>query len=120
MNIEEFRECCLSIKGSAESLPFIGHNILAFKVMDKMFAYIPLEPKDGIFRAKVKCDPETSIELREGYSGITETDFKTPLWNLVALQSDVPDELIKELIQYSVDEVIKKLSKKKQEEYRLL
>lgn len=117
MNIEYFREYCLSIKGSSESLPFLGHNVLVFKVMEKMFAYIPLEPNDGIFRADLKCDPRKSIDLREKYDGITETDFKTPLWNLVTLESDVPDELIRELIQHSVDEVIKKLSKKKQEEY---
>ena len=117
MNIEEFREYCLSIKGSTESLPFLGHNTLVFKVMDKMFAYTPLEPKDGVFRANLKCDPEKSIELREKYSGITQTDFKTPMWNLVSLESDVPDDLIKELIQHSVDEVIKKLSKKNQKEY---
>lgn len=120
MNIEEFREYCLSIKGSAESLPFLGHNILVYKVMGKMFVYISLEPKNGIFKANLKCEPERSIELREKYNGITETDFRTPLWNQVTLESDVPDELIRELIQHSVDEVIKKLSKKKREEYRLL
>lgn len=117
MNIEEFRVYCLSIKGSSVSLPFLGHNVLVFKVMDKMFAYIPLDPKDGIFKADLKCNPEKSVELREKYDGITETDFKTPLWNLVTLESDVPDNLIKELIQHSVDEVIKKLPKRKREEY---
>ena len=117
MDIEGFRDYCLSIKGSTESLPFLGHNVLVFKVMDKMFAYIPLEPKDGVFKADLKCNPEKSIELRDRYYGITETDFKTPLWNLVTLDSDVPDELIKELIQHSVDEVIKKLPKRKREEY---
>lgn len=118
MNIEEFREYCLSLKGSTESLPFLGHNVLVFKVMDKMFAYIPLEPKNGIFSVNLKCNPEKSIELREKYNGVTETDFKTPMWNLVALESDVPDELIRELTQHSMDEVIKKLPKKKREEYR--
>jgi predicted DNA-binding protein (MmcQ/YjbR family) len=117
MNIEEFREYCLSIKGSSESMPFWGRSILVFKVMDKMFTYIPLEPKDGVFKADLKCNPEKSIELRERYYGINPTDFKTPLWNLVTLESDVPDKLIKELIQHSVDEVIKKLPKYKQEEY---
>ena len=117
MNIEEFREYCLSIKGSTESLPFLKHNVLVFKVMDKMFAYISLEPKDGIFKADLKCSPDKSVELREKYHGITETDFKTLLWDLVELESDVPNELIKELINHSVEEVIKKLTKKKQEEY---
>ena len=32
----------------------------------------------------------------------------------------MPDKLIKELISHSVEEVIKKLSKKKQEEYRTM
>ena len=120
MNIEEFREYCLSIKGSTESLPFLRHNVLVFKVMNKMFAYIPLEPKDGVFKADLKCAPENSVELREKYDGIAETDFKTLLWILVTLDSDVPDHLIKKLINHSIEEVIKKLPKKKQEEYRFL
>jgi predicted DNA-binding protein (MmcQ/YjbR family) len=117
MNIEEFREYCLSIKGATESLPFLRHNVLVFKVMDKMFCYIPLEPKDGVFRAYLKCDPKKSVELHEKYNGITQTDSKTNLWNLVTLESDVPDELIKELIRHSVDAVIKKLPKYKRAEY---
>ncbi len=117
MNIEELREYCLSIKGSSESLPFIDPSALAFKVMDKMFAYIALNPKDGILKINLKCNPEKSIELREQYRGITATDFRTLLWNTVYLDSDVPDKLIEELIRHSVDEVIRKLPKKKQEEY---
>ena len=120
MNIEEFRKYCLSIKGCTESLPFIDQSILVFKVMNKMFVYIPLEPKDGEFKANLKCNPDKTVELREKYHGITETDFKTLMWNLVALESDVPDELIKELINHSVEEVIKKLPKSKREEYNLL
>ena len=120
MNIEEFREYCLSIKGCTESTPFLDRSILVFKVMNKMFVYIPLEPKDGVFKADMKCNPDKSVELREKYNGITKTDFKTLLWNLVTLDSDVPDELIKELINHSVEEVIKKLPKSKREEYNLL
>ena len=79
-----------------------------------------MEPKDGVFEVNLKCDPNKSIELREKYHGVTETDFKTPLWNLVTLESDLSDELIKELILHSVSEVIQKLSKKKREEYKNL
>lgn len=117
MNIEKLRDYCMSVKGSTESLPFLKHNVLVFKVMGKMFAYIPLEPKDGVFRVNLKCDPEKSAKLRERYTGVGETDFKTLTWNLVTLDSDVPDEVIKEQIRHSVDEVISKLSKKKREEY---
>lgn len=120
MNIEELREYCLSIKGVAESLSLQNHKVLVCKVMEKVFVYIPLEPKDGIFKAYLKCNPEKTVELREKFNGINPDDFKTLLWNWITLESDVPDKLIEELVNHSVDEVIKKLPKSKREEYRLL
>ena len=41
MNIEDFRDFCLSIKGATESFPF-DDTTLVFNVMNKMFAYIGL------------------------------------------------------------------------------
>jgi len=121
MNIEEFREYCISIKGSSESFPFLSDTVLVFKVMDKMFAYIDIAPKDGKFNASMKCDAEKSVELRERYEGIKGgTHTKSFLWNTVYLDSDLPDSLIKELIDHSVSEVIKKLPKKKRDEYNQL
>ncbi len=118
MNIENFREFCLSVKGADESFPFFDDRILVFKVMGKMFAYVNIEPKDALFRVSMKCDPGKSIELREQYEGIVNGQHtKTLTWNSVYLESDVPDDLIKELIIHSVDEVIRKLPKKKQAEY---
>lgn len=118
MNIEDFRTHCLSVKGATESLPFLHQNVLVFKVMGKVFAYVSMEPKDGIFKAHLKCNQMRSVELREKYSGITPDNFKTLLWNWVTLESDVPDDLIKELICHSAEEVIVKLPKRTQEEYR--
>ncbi|MBB4037009.1 putative DNA-binding protein (MmcQ/YjbR family) [Dysgonomonas hofstadii] len=118
MNIEIFRDYCLSIKGTTESFPFLDKNVLVFKVMDKMFAYIHIAPKDGQFRASMKCNPERSEELREKYAGIIHGDHtRTGKWNAVYLESDVPDKLIVELVNHSVTEVINRLSKKKQLEY---
>jgi len=118
MNIETFRDYCLSIKGATESCPFLDSNILVFKVMEKMFAYINIAPKNGDFKVSMKCNPEKSEKLRDMYTGITHGDHtKTNKWNAIYLESDVPDNLIKELISHSVDEVIGKLPKKKQIEY---
>ncbi len=39
MNIEEFRDYCLSKKGVTESFPF-DEETLVFKVMGKMFAFV--------------------------------------------------------------------------------
>ncbi len=121
MNIEEFREHCLSIKGATEGLLFFGKNILMLKVMGRIFATVLLEPKDGRFVANLKCDPGRAVELRERYAGIGPGHVPTTLlWNGVDIDSDVPDELITELIRHSADEVIKKLPKNKREEYRRL
>lgn len=117
MNIEEAREACISIKGATESFPF-GEDTLVFKVMDKMFAYMGLESRDGEIWLNMKCDPEKAIQLREQYSGVLPGYHSNKkYWNSIVIDSDVPDSIIVELIQHSVDEVIKKLPKSKQQEY---
>lgn len=117
MNIEELREYCLSIKGASESLPFDEHT-LVYKLMGKMFAYFSLHPKIEKFFVTMKCDPEKSADLMTCYNGILfgyHSDKK--YWISVYIESDVPDGLIRELINHSVDEVVKKLPKRLQVEY---
>lgn len=117
MNIEEYREYCLSVKGATECMPFDEHT-LVYKVMGKMFSFAPLNPKDGRFWANMKCDPDKSVELRERYEDIFFGSYSDKkYWITVHLEGDVPDRLIKDLINHSVEEVIKKLPKKKREEY---
>lgn len=117
MNIEEYRDYCLSVKGSEECFPF-GDDTLVYKVLGKVYTYAGLNPKDGRFIANMKCDTAWSAELMERYSGITfgyHSDKK--YWITVELESDVPDELVKRLISHSVDEVVKKMPKSKQRLY---
>ena len=118
MNIEEYRDYCVGLKGAEECFPF-GYDTLVYKVLGKMFTYAGLEPRDGRFIANMKCDTEWSAELMERYSGITfgyHSDKK--YWITVELESDVPDELIRRLISHSIDEVVKKMPKKAQRFYR--
>ncbi len=118
MNIEQFREHCLAVRGAVEAVSLQTSKMLTYKVMGKVFVYLEPEPEDGAVRAYMKCQPERSVELRERSDGINPDTFKTLMWNWITLESDVPDELIEELVRHSADEVIKKLPKKKQEEYR--
>ncbi len=118
MNIEHFREHCMAVRGAAESMPFIDPNILVFKVAGKMFCMVSLAPKEGIFWADLKCNPDYTTELRETYAGIGPGHVKTAMmWHRVTLDSDVSNDLIVELIHHSVGEVIEALPKKKREEY---
>lgn len=120
MNVEEFREHCLAMKGVTESTPFLNPHIVAFKVMGKMFCMLSLASKNGVIVADLKSDPQQSVELRERYKGITPGHVPSSwMWNRVVLESDVPNELIVELIAHAVDEVIKKLPKARQKEYKL-
>lgn len=112
MNIEEYRDYCLSVKGATECMPF-GENILVFKVMDKMFTFATLRPKNGNFWADMKCAPDKAEELIEQYGDIFWGPFSDKKhWITVYLEGDVPDKLIKELISHSVEEVIKKCPRK--------
>jgi len=118
MNIEELRNHCLAVKNVEECTPF-GDDVLVYKIMNKMFAFFPLNPKDNNHFAVMKCDPDKTVELREKYKGVTKGFYAGDnlMWNSVYIQQDVPDALIVELIAHSVEEVVKKLPKKKREEY---
>lgn len=120
MNIEEIREFCLSIKGAEECFPF-DETVLVFKVMDKMFAFMALDRKERGFMVNLKCDPEYAIELREQHeSVIPGYHSNKKYWNSVYIEEVRNDANIKKWILHSVDEVIKKLPKKKQVEYNNL
>lgn len=117
MNVETIREYCLSKKGVTESFPFDDVS-LVMKVMDKMFVLIDLKGANYI---SLKCDPERAIELRERYTGIEGAyHFNKKLWNGIYLDQDVDDKLIKESIDHSYEEVIKKFTKKMRIEYDAL
>lgn len=117
MDIESIREYCIRKKAVTECFPFDEYN-LVFKVVDRMFALINLENPDRIF---LKCEPEYAIELRDRYNGIEGAfHFNKKHWNQVYLESDVSDSLIKELIDHSYNEVIKKFTRKQREQYNEL
>lgn len=115
MNIEEFRDYCLSKKGVEETFPF-GEETLVFKVMCKMFALTGLETHPAA--ANLKCDPERAIELREEYDGLIRPGYHMSKihWNTVELERNIPHELLLELIDHSYDLVVKSLTKKLQTE----
>lgn len=118
MQIDQFREFCLSKKGVTEHFPF-DEVTLVFKVMNKMFALAGLERWErGEFDINLKCNPEKAIELREEFEGVNPGfHMSKKHWNTVTLNtSDVSDALAIELINHSYDLVVSGLTKKVQKE----
>ena len=60
MDIEHYRNYCITKAGVTESFPF-DSNTLVFKVMGKMFALCDVNNFESI---NLKCDPELAVELR--------------------------------------------------------
>lgn len=110
MNIEEFRNYCISKKGVTEEFPF-DEVTLVFKVMGKMFALSGLERIPT--QANLKCDPERAIQLREEYDGdiIPGYHMSKVHWNTLYLDK-LPPKLTMELIDHSYDLVVSKFTKK--------
>ncbi len=112
MNIEELRLYCLSKPETTESFPF-DDTTLVFKVCGKMFALTDLE---GPLSINLKCDPEKAVELREHYPAVLPGwHMNKRYWNTVMVDDTIDDRLIREWIDHSFDEVVKKLPKRERE-----
>ena len=115
MNLETYYEYCLSKKGVTEHFHF-DEETLVFKVGGKMFALSSLnEWEKGNPSVNLKCNPEYAEELRAEYDDIKPGWHMSKIhWNTIEINREVPDSLIKELIDHSYDLVFKSLTKKMQ------
>ena len=111
MNIEDFRDYCLSKKGVTEAFPF-DESTLVFKVLGKMFALTGLNRKPAA--VNLKCDPERAMELREEYDGIIIPGYHMSKkhWNTIIFDSRLPASLLHELIDHSYDLVVAGMPRK--------
>jgi len=113
MNIEQYRNFCLSFPGVTEEFPF-DENTLVFKVMGKMFTACDV---GGFESINVKCDPVKAIVLRETHPGIVIPGYhmNKKHWNSIVMENNLPDKQIEEWIHDSYELVIAKLTKKDRE-----
>jgi predicted DNA-binding protein (MmcQ/YjbR family) len=114
MNIEEFREYCLSKKCTSEDTPF-GPDTLVFRVLGKIFILTSLDQPE--FRANMKCEPNYAIELREKYAFILPGyHMNKAHWNTVIIEK-AGTALTKSFIDHSFEQVIKGFSRKEKAEF---
>ena len=109
MDIETLRIYCLSKKGSNEEFPF-DEVTLAFKVIGKIFAILPLDGVHPTFN--LKCDPEWAESLRDENEAIKPGfHMNKKHWNTIYLNGNVEDRLIFAMVDHSYQLVVDKLSK---------
>lgn len=106
MNVEEFRDYCLSLPDVTEATPFEKfsrgrYTILVFYVKGHMFCYFNVDDFSNI---TIKCDPTSIAELTERYQAVGEPfNGNKRYWISVQPNSDLPDESLRELVRRSYE-----------------
>ncbi len=113
MELESFRDYCLSKKGASYDFPF-DKTTMVFRVMGKIFAmtniyYVP-------FSFNLKCDPDYALELREQYPEIQPGwHMNKKHWNTVDFEGSLDAGMLRRLIDHSYEQVVKSLKKGERE-----
>src|SRR3954466_11899303 len=109
MDLEQFREYCLTKTRVSEGMPF-GETVLVFKVAGKIFAVASLDEVPAT--ANLKCDPDLALELRDRYEQVQPGyHMNKKHWNTVQLESGIPDRELRQMIDHSYELVVKSLPK---------
>lgn len=119
MDIESFRDYCLSKAGVTESFPF-DSDTLAFKVMGKIFALTSISSRP--FSVNLKMNPELVEAYRDQYPDIQPGyHMNKKHWNTVTFDSGgIPLKELKWLTDHSYAEVVNGLPKKVKAELQSL
>lgn len=114
MDIESFRQYCLSLPAVTEELPF-GPDTLVYKVAGKMFALTDINTFESI---NLKCDPDLAVEVRERYPAVLPGyHMNKKHWNTVLMDGSINNQLIRDWIRQSYDLVAASLPKATREKY---
>ncbi|MFF5981599.1 MmcQ/YjbR family DNA-binding protein [Streptomyces olindensis] len=105
MTPQELRALCLSFNAAVEDFPF-SPEISVFKVRGKLFALSHLDARP--LTVNLKCDPEDAIRLRGEHPGLIVPGWHMNKrhWNTVTADGDLPDQLVRELVEDSYDLVV--------------
>ncbi|MFF4038743.1 MmcQ/YjbR family DNA-binding protein [Streptomyces sp. NPDC001816] len=105
MTPKELRAFCLSFNAAVEDFPF-SPDVSVFKVLGKMFALSWLDARP--LTVNLKCDPEDAVRLRGEHEGLIIPGYHMNKrhWNTVTVDGELPDRLVRELIEDSYDLVV--------------
>ncbi|WP_328677888.1 MmcQ/YjbR family DNA-binding protein [Streptomyces sp. NBC_00322] len=108
MKAQELRAFCLEFNAAVEEFPF-GPETSVFKVHGKLFALSALDGEP--LKVNLKCEPEIAVQLRADHAAIVPGyHMNKRHWNTVTV-GELPDRLVRELIEDSYDLVVAGLPK---------
>ncbi len=109
MNKKAVEKYALSLKGGEGSYPF-GPEALVFKVMNKMYGLTSIHQDKPIVNLKcIPADGEVLIDVYENI--IPGYHMNKKHWITIFLVDEVPDSVLKDLIESSYNLVVSKLTK---------
>ena len=113
MRPADLRRHCLAQPEAVEEFPFTpDHSV--FKVAGKMFALSALKRRP--LQISVKCEPELALEFRANYEACAPGyHLNKRHWNTITIGGDVPDALVRDMIEDSYDLVVEALPRKARE-----
>lgn len=116
MNIEEFREYCLSLEAVTEKTPFGKFarrydSILVFYILDHMFCLVDM---DDFTSVTVKSTPEEIEELKMRHSSVSKPiNLSEKHWIQLNLKGDIPDSQIYAIVRRAYEIIKAKYTGKK-------
>lgn len=114
MNVENFREYCLSFDGVTEKMPFGKfakryESILAFYVEGHMFCLVDI---DDFTFVDVKSTPDEIDSVRAVYSSLSNPiNLSNRHWIQIDFNGDVPEKVIFDFVSRAYFIVKEKYSK---------
>lgn len=109
-------EYLLSKKGVTKDLQK-EWNWIRYQIGGKMFAAVCLDDNDKPYYITLKLEPAGGDFLRSQYEDIIPGYYMNKIhWNSVKAEGEVPDDLLRDLLDKSYQLVLSGFSKKKQRE----
>ncbi|GGX00985.1 MmcQ/YjbR family DNA-binding protein [Streptomyces chryseus] len=109
MTPQELRAFCLDFNAVTEEFPF-GPETSVFKVRGKLFALSTLDAEP--LKVNLKCEPEIAVRLRQEHEEVVPGwHMNKRHWNTVTVDGQLPDRVVRELIEDSYDLVVAGLPK---------
>lgn len=116
MKYDWINDFLLSKKGVTKDFQ-ADWNWIRYKADDKMFVAICLDDNDKPVYITLKLNPVDGEFFRNSYENIIPGYYMNKIhWNSINADGNVPDDVVKELLDKSYTEILNKLTKKKRAE----